>query len=229
MTDEELTIIPKNERTVNFYGDQVPVAQTGDGTLYVPLRPLTDNLGVTFAGQNERIRRDHVLAAKVRQVRMTGGDGRIREMVCLPLDMIPGWLFGISSTRLKSELQEKLDLYRAECFNVLWNAFKSDILPTVPQPSDLTPAQQMLQQAEAIYKLAQQQVELEQRYNTMADYMRGFVRDTRQQFGQHEQRLNALELRLDPASTITEEQATAITLAVKNLAYALGGSSSDVW
>lgn len=112
---------------------------------------------------------------------------------------------------------------------MLWNAFKSDILPTVPQPSDLTPAQQMLQQAEAIYKLAQQQVELEQRYNTMADYMRGFARDTRQQFGQHEQRLNALELRLDPASTITEEQAAAITLAVENLAYALGGSSSDVW
>ncbi len=93
--------------------------------------------------------------------------------------------------------------------------------------TNLTPAEQILAQAEALVTLARQLVEYERSFNTMADYMRGFVKGTRQQIGQHEQRLSALELRLDPANIITEEQAAQLTLAVRNVAYAMGGTGSD--
>lgn len=225
---------PQIERVVDFYGDQVPVAQVEEGKLYVPIHALTDNLGLSFSGQSDRIRRDNVLAAKSRQVAVTGADGKNRQQLCLPLDMIPGWLFGIAANRVKPELRERLDLYRAECFDVLWNAFKGDIMPAAPAPSGLTPAEQMLAQAEAIYQLARQQVDLERQYRTMAEYTRGFIRETRhqltdhaQQLSGHEQRLVSLELRLDPISNVTEEQANEIALAVKNVAYALGGSSQS--
>lgn len=225
MSDEVVT--PKSERMVDFYGDQVPVAQ-GDGeTLFIPLHALTDNLSLNFAAQANRVRRDRVLAAKVQMVAVRGADGRVRPQMCLPLEMIPGWLFGITTSRVKPELQDRLDLYRAECFTVLWNAFKSDIMPATSPPATLTPAEQVLLQTEALYKLAQQQVELERQYQVMADYTRGFIRDTRSQLTDHEQRLVSIELRLDPATNISDEQAAEIALAVKNVAFAMSGDSQS--
>lgn len=44
-------LVPRTEKVVNFYGDNVPVAQTDDDKLYVPLRPLTRFLGISFGSQ----------------------------------------------------------------------------------------------------------------------------------------------------------------------------------
>jgi P22_AR N-terminal domain/ORF6C domain len=217
-------IAPKQERVVDFYGDVVPVAQVDGGKLYVPLRALADNLGLSFAGQADRVRRDRVMAGKSRLVEVSGADGKVRPQICLPLEMIPGWLFGISTSRVKPELQDRLDLYRAECFNVLWDAFKDDVMPAArqqPAPTAITTAEQTLEMAAVVYHLAQQQVEMERRVHdveekqgTIANYMRGFIHETRA-------RLTALELRLDPASQITEEQSGDLAIAVKTLAHEL--------
>jgi len=53
-------LVPQRERTVDFYGDDIPVAQIEDGTLYVALRPITDYLGVYFSAQRRRVLRDEV-------------------------------------------------------------------------------------------------------------------------------------------------------------------------
>lgn len=63
-------------------------------------------------------------------------------------------------------------------------------------------------------QMAQQQVDLERRYNTMAGYMRGFIKTTNT-------RLTAIEMRLDPENEVTVEQQAEIMIAVKNLAHAL--------
>jgi len=228
-TEQTPAIIPQAEKVVDFYGDKVPVAKGQDEKLYVPLRPLAEFLGVSFSGQAERIRRDRVLNAKIRQVLITIADGRRFEMLCLPLEMIPGWLFGINTTRIKPELRDKLDLYRAECFDVLWSAFKANVTnAATPQATGLSSAEQTLEMAAVVYNLAQQQVEFERqltdvataqaadrdRLGKMADYMRSFIHQTNA-------RLSSLELRLDPAAAITDEQAAEIALAVKNVAYAM--------
>src|SRR5438067_225481 len=54
-------LAPVREQVVQFYGDNIPVAQTPDGEIYVPLRPLTDFLGLAFGSQTLRVRRDEVL------------------------------------------------------------------------------------------------------------------------------------------------------------------------
>ena len=63
-------------------------------------------------------------------------------MLCLPLDLIPGWLFGIPVGRVKEEIRPKLLRYQRECFRALWDAFKSALLPAMdaalaPPASDL--------------------------------------------------------------------------------------------
>jgi hypothetical protein len=227
-TGLQKAIVPRIEKTVDFYGDDVPVAQAEDGELYVPIRPITRYLGVSFSGQRERIMRDEVLSKKVQQVMMKGADGKNYEQLSLPLEMIPGWLFGVSTSRVRDELKEKLNRYRAECFKVLWNTFKQDIAPTQHQPSGLSSAEQTLEMAAVVYHLAQQQVEFEQRLgdiisgqavdherlSKMADYMRNFIQQTNT-------RLTSMELRLDPAASVSDEQAAEIALAVKNVAHAM--------
>jgi hypothetical protein len=142
-------------------------------------------------------------------------------MLCLPLDLLPGWLFGIQPTRARPELVDKLKRYRRECFRVLWNTFKGDVLPAAPPPADLDQAEQALLLAEAVASLARSHLEqtgrieaLEQKQQTMAEYLRPFVQRTNE-------RLTALELRLSSGATISEDQAAEIALAVKNVAMLL--------
>ena len=95
-------------------GDGIPVAQTPDGGLYVALRPITDHLGLAFGSQRNRVLRDRVMAPRVRTVLMTAADGRQRELLCLPLDLVPGFLFGITTGKVRPDLVDKLEAIVAE-------------------------------------------------------------------------------------------------------------------
>lgn len=218
---------PTAEKIVEFYGDQIPVAKMGED-LFVPLRPVIEALGLERSSQQRRVQRDPVLSKGSRTILMRGADGRVREQLCLSLDLLPGWLFGVTTSRIKPELQAKLNRYRAECFRVLWDAFKADVTAAAPRRTDLSSAEQTLELAAVVYHLAQQQVEFERgltdlahaqaadhdRLSKVADYMRGFIQQTNT-------RLTSLELRLDPAAAISDAQAAEIALGVKNVAYAM--------
>ncbi len=218
-------LVPMRQEIIDFYGDQIIATQTTDAQIYVPVRLLCDNLGMSWAGQRERIYRNPVLAQAAAVVRVTRSTatGGVPDMLCLPLDMIPGWLFGISADRVRPELREKIVRYQRECFRVLWNAFKGDILPTDPPGGGLTEAQRTLELITAMQRMAQQQVDLEQRVHTIAEYTRGFIQQTRSRLTDHDDRLTALELRLDPTAVISEEQAAELALAVKNVGQRLAG------
>ena len=215
-------LVPLREQVVDFYGDAIPGAVIATGEVYIPLRPLTDFLGLNFAPQRVRVLRDEVLAARIRMVVMARSDGRRVKMLCLPLDLLPGWLFGISIKAARPEVADKLKRYRAECFRVLWDAFKVDIMPApAPVPADVSGAEQALMIAEAVASLAREHLALEQRHTTMADYMRGFVRQTASTLSDHAHRLQALEIRLASGETISEVEAQELQQAVKQVAMAL--------
>ena len=105
MTSEGL-LVPVDEQTVEFYGDEITTALVKLGEhfqMYVPLRPICKYLGLSWSGQFERINRDPVLSGEVRFVRVTrtndrGGDP---DTLCLPLEFLNGWLFGVNATRVK--------------------------------------------------------------------------------------------------------------------------------
>jgi hypothetical protein len=222
MGEGNTALVPVREQSADFYGDGIPVAQTPDGTPYVALRPITDHLGVAFGSQRLRVLRDRVIAPRLRILAMAAADGRRREVLCLPLDLLPGFLFGIATGKVRPDLVEKIDRYRADCFRVLWEAFTSDALvpaAAVATPTDVAPsgAALALEIATAIQHLAQNQLELEQRVATvagkqdvMADYVRGFIVETNR-------RLTSLERATATDATISDAQAADISLAVKAL------------
>ena len=201
-------LVPTDERAVDFYGDELKVYVL-DGEPYVPLRPICDFLGVSWSGQRQRVVRDPVLSKATRFVRVTHTNlGGRPELLCLPLRYLNGWLFGISSSRVREELREKLIQYQRECYDALARAFQG----TAASPSSaLTQIRDM---ALAIANMAEQQMLLEGRVTTTETRLdRAAV-----VVGDLSKRLGRLESRLTPGSFITEEQAAEVSQRVKALA-----------
>jgi len=231
-------LVPLRQEIVQFYGDQltgVLVPQSdGQAVWCVPLRPVSAFLGLDWAGQFTRTKNDPVLGPALISVEIisteTSGRGRGRRAVlCLPLDYLPGWLFGINASKVRDpNLAEKITRYRRECFRVLCEAFAPELLPLAAVPSvtpDLRLATQAVEQARALLALAEQQLAIEQELNQvggkqerMAEYLRGFITRTNA-------RLDTLELHLPAGDTISEGHAAEIALAVKNVGSLLPAKS----
>lgn len=216
MSDESQALIPTDVRAVDFYGDQVTGAVVEGGEIYIPLRPICEYLGLSWNGQRERMQRDDVLADALRGVRVTrspGTGGGSQEMLCLPLDLLPGFLFGVSTARIKPELREKITRYRRECFRRLWEAFKPDILGStiLTPPTGESSAQIAYEMATAIQHMARQQLDFEQRLDRSAHWAKTI-----------EVRVSEIEVQLSIEGQITAAQAAEIAGAVKAVAYELG-------
>src|SRR5882762_722389 len=210
---DEKALIPIEEQTVDFYGDEITTAIvdiSGRTVMYIPIRPICDYLGLVWSGQFERIQRDPVLSGEVRFVRVTrtnlGGDP---EVLCLPVEFLHGWLFGINASRVKPDLKEKIIKYQRECYRVLWEAFKPQALTSSSTGSSAL--EQIRATALAVAQLADQQMEMEgkltKRLDKAAEVFIGFDR-----------RLGTLEKKLSPAALITDDQAEEISSTVKALA-----------
>lgn len=223
------SLIPSVQKEVVFYEDVITavlvVDSEGRQEIYVPIRPVCDYLGIDWSAQYRRIRRETILAESVQGVAITttpsadGRGGGRQEMFCLPLKFLPGWLFGISASRVKPELQEKILRYQRESYDVLWEAFQVGRLTTEPGFDDLltadSPAAQAYKMASAIMHMARQQLMLEAELETHASKL-----------SDHETRLETLEIVIgDPGQHITPEQAMQISQAVKAVAHELGKES----
>jgi hypothetical protein len=144
--NQMVALIPIEQREVDFYGDNLTASlvDTSEGQqVYVPLRPICDYLGLNWSGQLQRLRRDDIFneAQGVCMIHTPGG-GR-QEMVCLPLDLLPGWLFGVDAARVKPELRDKIKRYQRYCFRILSQAFQAEALNltgTIETTTATTPA-----------------------------------------------------------------------------------------
>jgi len=206
-SDKDRALVPTDERTVLFYGDEIKgvgVMQTPtERTVYVPVRPLCDFLGVDYSGQRQRIDRDPVLS-EVLELVLVSTAGGPQAMPCIPLDYLNGWLFGINANRVKKERRDKVIKYQKECYSVLAKAFQDPIPSTHPLA-------QVREMGLAIARLAEEQIEMEMR-------LTGKIDDV-------SDRVVALEERLAPGKTVTEEQASQISQAVKAVAMKLSEAS----
>ena len=59
--DEERALSVVEQKEVVFYDDEIVTVRVADGTVYVPIRPICEALGISCNGQRERILRDPIL------------------------------------------------------------------------------------------------------------------------------------------------------------------------
>lgn len=223
MADKAL--VPVEQKQVLFYDDEITavlVQMDDEQQVYIPLRPICEYLGLDWSAQTRRIRRDPVLSKWATFVAITATNpeeaqkGGNPNMLCLPLDYLNGFLFGVSASRVKADLQERVILYQERCYKVLTEAFQEGRLTADVSFDDLlandTPAAQAYKIAAAIMKMARQQLMLESQLETHATKL-----------VDHEQRLEEIESTLgDSGRFVTPDQAMQISQAVKAIAIEYG-------
>jgi len=239
-------ITPKTVKEVQFYGDTIIAVVMEDGSIYVPVRPIVTALGLDFSSQRRRILRDELLSEDMINVSIQQGD-QMRTMLALPIEDIPIFLVGISPSKVRPELRDKIRLYQRKCQRALWDVLRYDLAPGLVAQQTValqttSGAEYALELGRAVVSLAEQQIAFERslqdllqgqadqtsRYQVMADYMRGFIERNKVRMQEYDNRIGALEMRLDPKNVITNAQATDVQLAVHFLAAAIQDRNSGV-
>lgn len=111
--------------SIDFHG-QTLLATVQDNVVYTALKPICENIGLSWNAQFERIKRDEVLAEGVRMIR-TPTKGGFQDVVCLPLMLLNGWLFGVDTNRVKAEIRETLITYKKECYQALFDYWNNGV------------------------------------------------------------------------------------------------------
>jgi len=107
--------------TVDFHGQVLHAVDQG-GRPYVPIKPICVNLGIDWEGQRQRILRDSVLYEGACMIKAPSPGGE-QEMLCLPLEYLNGWLFGIDDRRVAPQIRDALILYKREAYVALHDYF----------------------------------------------------------------------------------------------------------
>ena len=233
--------MPVDERRVTLMeGDEVLAVRAEDGTIYLPLRPVCESLGLSYRPQRRRIQRDPALEEGMREIRLETGGGR-QATPCLRLSVVPYWLSTVEVSRVRPDLQDKLLVYKRWVIDKVFEAFQRETgigqatapAPTVPatRDDDTLSLAHIRDMALAIAAFAEQQIafaaqqqaqdqridildegqgHLSARLDRAAGVVGGLVRSVR-----------ALEQRLSPGNVLSEEQAAEVSDQVKTVAEAL--------
>ena len=209
---EKLTIVEQKE--VVLYDDELIAVRAEDGQIYVSVRHMCLSLELDNRSQRKRIQRQKVLEKGYASgVIMTPGGVR-RTAGLLRADLVPLWLTGIDTSRVKDAIKQKLERFQEEAAKVLWEAFQEGRLTADQSFEELletdSPAVQAYKTFQALTRLARGQVLLEAKVD------------------EHEKRLENIEARLsDPDRFISREQASRISQAVRAIGLILTKSSGS--
>jgi hypothetical protein len=212
---KDKALVPVEQRSVNFYGDDLTAVRANDSRIYAGLTQMCNALGIDAQGQRRRIERHAVLNKGLKGVDNLSTPGGTQSGYVLRLDLIPLWLSGIRVSAVKEELRQKLEKFQEEAAAVLWEAFEEGRLTADSRFEELldqeTETVQAYKMAMAIVKLAKQQIILESR-----------VGDAEIRLDNVEERLTTVEEELSGQDVVTENQASQISQAVKAVAITLG-------
>lgn len=105
---------------VPFHGDVLEAVQ-GEGTLYVGIRRVCENLGIAVQSQLAKLH--GAPWAVVTMIVTTGPDGKNYGTACIDLDSLPMWLATIQPSRVADHARPKLSAYQRECARALRDHF----------------------------------------------------------------------------------------------------------
>ena len=99
-----------------------------ENEVFIPLRHICAMIGVDWGGQRRRVLNDPVLSEVIENIDISATDDYRtvrRAMLCLPLDYLSGFLFGINANRVKTELRMPLMRYQRDAYKILDQATRS--------------------------------------------------------------------------------------------------------
>lgn len=169
-------------QTISF-NHQSLVTFEQNGTHYTAMKPICENIGLDWKSQYSRMKRDDVLNSTMVIITIVAEDGKKREMICLPIEYLNGWLFGIDINRCKPEIRDTLIKYKKECYQALhdyWFNGKAERKTTVDDRTGLRNAVNMLVSKKGLiysdaYNLVHQYMNVETIEDIPADKLQSAV------------------------------------------------------
>lgn len=110
-----------NVTRIPFHGSDI-VAMTEGDDQFVALRPTCDSIGIDYAAQLQRLKRQPWATVVIRP--MVAADGKVRDMAFINAKTFTMWLANVDTFRLKSEdARDLLTKYQCEATDVLYKYF----------------------------------------------------------------------------------------------------------
>ncbi len=81
--------------------------------------------------QRDKIQADEILSSTAVLNTAVAADGKEREMYCLPLRYVYGWLFTINPKNVAPDAREAVSAYRRECYDMLYEHFTGSMQRTI--------------------------------------------------------------------------------------------------
>ncbi|AKD37399.1 hypothetical protein I926_00345 [Pasteurella multocida subsp. multocida OH4807] len=112
-------------QTISFYGSQLITLKVDD-VIYTAVKPIVEALGLSWSSQHRKLENSKG-KFNCGHITTVAQDGKNREMLCMPIKKLNGWLFSINPNKVRSDLKERLENYQEECFLVLWDYWTTGI------------------------------------------------------------------------------------------------------
>ena len=107
------------QKIVAFYDDELIAIKADDGHIYVSIRQMCNALGLDQRSQRRQIQNHEILAEGYqRGVVLTPHRGR-QQAGMIRADLVPLWLSGIQTGKVKEEIRLKLKRFQREAAKVL--------------------------------------------------------------------------------------------------------------
>ncbi|HGJ5864908.1 phage antirepressor N-terminal domain-containing protein (plasmid) [Arsenophonus nasoniae] len=123
----ELPISKKaNSSIINvpFHGDDLYVVNH-IGEAYTPMKPIVEGMGLAWQSQFEKLKQR--FKSTITEIVIVAGDGKERNMICLPLRKLAGWLQSINPNKVNPKIRNKVIRYQEECDDVLYDYWTKGI------------------------------------------------------------------------------------------------------
>ena len=106
-------------QTISFYGSDLITLKVED-VIYTAVKPIAEALWLAWGTQKQKLSRSK---GKFNCIHMNivAEDGKNREMLCMPLKKLNGWLFSINPEKVRPDLKDRVIQYQEECFEALYN------------------------------------------------------------------------------------------------------------
>jgi anti-repressor protein len=127
-------------KTVQFNGVDILAVKGSDGKIYVSIKKICEDLGLSHQGQLRRIKRNDSLTDSL-IIMALPSNGGIQNVSCLDINSLPFFFIGIVTEKCKPEIRPYLLDFQLKAKDILAKAFINPEPETiVNQPKSLSEA-----------------------------------------------------------------------------------------
>lgn len=148
-----MTSIATAVSTINvpFHGAELYVVNH-NGEPHTPMKPIVEGMGMDWASQFTKMKQ-RFKTSIVKITMQLPGDEQRREIICLALRKLAGWMQTISPNKVRPEIRDKVIQYQEECDDVLYEYWTKGHVVNPRKAKKALPGKITTEQQEAIKQL----------------------------------------------------------------------------